>query len=113
MIGRATCTKGVFNAVPRFILLAAYHAAETYNSFTMANEKPQSRQMNSWAKASAYMGLAFVIPAAMYACWWVGVWANHRFALKYLDVVGLMLGFAAGLYELFRTANRIEKGPKS
>ena len=69
--------------------------------------------MNSWSKAGAYMGLAFVIPAAMYACWWVGDWADHRYGTKWGGLIGLMVGFAAGLYEILRQAKRIENGPRS
>ncbi len=71
------------------------------------------RQMSTWSKASAYMGLAFVIPAAMYACWWIGDWADQKYGTKWFGLVGLLLGFAAGLYELLRQSSRIEKGPKA
>jgi F0F1-type ATP synthase assembly protein I len=62
-----------------------------------------------WAKAGAYTGLAFVIPAAMYAGHWLGSQADASLGTRYWSVVGLLLGFAAAVYEVYRHALRIEK----
>lgn len=62
-----------------------------------------------YAKAGAYMGLAFVIPAAMYAGYWLGGHVDASMGTGYWSIVGLMLGFGAGLYEVMRQAQRIEK----
>jgi F0F1-type ATP synthase assembly protein I len=62
-----------------------------------------------YAKAGAYMGLAMVIPAAMFAGHWIGGHADKSMGTGYWSIVGLMVGFAAGLYEVMRQATRIEK----
>jgi F0F1-type ATP synthase assembly protein I len=67
------------------------------------------RRNTVWAKAGAYTGLAFVIPAAMYAGHWLGAQADQSLGTTYWSVIGLMLGFAASLYEVYRQAVRIEK----
>lgn len=62
-----------------------------------------------YAKAGAYTGLAFVIPVAMYAGYWLGGHADASMGTGYWSTVGLMLGFGAGLYEVYRQAMRIER----
>ena len=70
--------------------------------------KPQ--EAKSWAKAGAYTGLAFILPVAMAACFWVGSWADGKLGTKFLAVVGMMCGFAAGLWETIRQADQIKNG---
>lgn len=60
-------------------------------------------------KAAAYMGLVFVIPAAMFVLWWVGDYADRRIGTSYLSILGLVVGLAVGLWETLRQANRIER----
>jgi len=67
------------------------------------------KQKDPMTKAAAYMGLVFVIPAAMFALWWLGDYFDERFGTSYLSTCGLLVGFAAGLFEVMRQANRIEK----
>ncbi len=61
------------------------------------------------AKAGAYMGLAFVIPAAMFGGHWIGGHADKSMGTEYWSIVGLMLGFVLGLVQVMREATRIEK----
>lgn len=61
--------------------------------------------MTVWAKAGAYMGLAFILPISMYVCHWVGSSIDEKWG----GTVGVMLGFAGGLYTTYREAMRIEK----
>jgi Sec-independent protein secretion pathway component TatC len=68
--------------------------------------------MNPYNKAAAYAGLAFVVPVAMYVCYEIGVWADGKLGTHYFYVIGIMAGFAAGIYEMIRQANRIERGPR-
>jgi len=65
------------------------------------------------AKAGAYMGLAFIIPAGMYVGHWLGTQADGSLGTKYWAVIGLMLGFAGSVYEVYRQAMRIERIGKS
>ncbi len=57
------------------------------------------------------MGLVWLLPASMGACWWLGDLADQKFGTNYISFIGLIVGFAAGLYETIRQANRIENGP--
>lgn len=63
---------------------------------------------NPYAKAAAYAGLAFVTPVSGYIGYRVGLWLGGQLGTGGLDVAGLLLGCAAGMYETFRQAVRIE-----
>lgn len=60
---------------------------------------------SGWGKGGAYMGLAFVIPISMAACYYVG----DYLAKGWGGTTGLVIGFAAGLYESYRQAMILEK----
>jgi hypothetical protein len=68
---------------------------------------------NPYAKAGAYAGLAFVMPAAMYVCYLVGEYADRKWGTNIFYLVGILVGFAAGLYETIRQIDRIEHGPRN
>jgi F0F1-type ATP synthase assembly protein I len=68
------------------------------------------REAKSWAKAGAYTGLAFILPIAMLVCYYLGDWADHKLGTHFLYIIGIMVGFAAGLWETMRQADRIENG---
>lgn len=70
----------------------------------------KEREAKSWAKAGAYTGLAFIMPVAMLASYFLGAWLDRKLGTNFLYVVGLMFGFAAGLYETVRQADQIENG---
>ncbi len=67
--------------------------------------------VNSWGKAGAYAGLAFTIPAMMYVCYQIGVWADGKLGTHIFYLLGIVAGLVGGLYELIRQADRIERGP--
>lgn len=60
--------------------------------------------MSPWAKAGAYMGLAFIVPISGYICYWIGGKVGGHLG----EMIGLLLGLAAGIYEVYREAMRIE-----
>ncbi len=68
------------------------------------------KKINWSARAGAYMGLVWILPVTIGVCWWIGDRADQHFGTNYLALIGLMIGFAAGLYETIRQANRIENG---
>jgi hypothetical protein len=71
--------------------------------------KPSGRRgMSGYAKAGAYMGLAFITPIAGYIGYVVGLWLAPKVGVSWLDMAGLMLGCASGMYETYRQALRIE-----
>ncbi len=72
-------------------------------------QKPDGRRgMTGYAKAGAYMGLAFITPIAGYVGYLAGVWLAPRVGVSWLDLAGLLLGCASGMYEVYRQAMRIE-----
>lgn len=58
-------------------------------------------------KASAYSGLAFLLPTAMLVGFFAGGWLDGKLGTRFLNVVGLMLGMAGGLYQTIVHARRI------
>ena len=70
----------------------------------------KEKEAKSWAKAGAYTGLAFIMPVAMLVCYYLGVWADGKLGTKFLYLIGMMVGFGAGLWETMRQADRIENG---
>ncbi|NWF83738.1 MAG: AtpZ/AtpI family protein [Bryobacteraceae bacterium] len=64
--------------------------------------------MSPYAKAAAYMGLAMVTPISGWVCYKIGQWLMVRTETPWLDVIGLIIGCAAGIYETFMQAMKIE-----
>ena len=52
-----------------------------------------------------YSQLAFALPAATVAGWLIGAGLDHWLHTKWLYLVGLILGIAAGFIELIRTVS--------
>jgi hypothetical protein len=69
---------------------------------------PPRKTNNPYGKAGAYMGLAFVLPVTMVACYFAGDWLGGKWG----GIAGIVIGFAAGLYETYRQAMLIEKKMK-
>jgi uncharacterized protein YqgC (DUF456 family) len=61
-----------------------------------------------YGKAAAYAGLALVTPVSGYVCYLAGGWLNGKLGASYLDMAGMLVGCALGMYESFRQAMRIE-----
>ena len=70
----------------------------------------KEREAKSWAKAGAYMGLAFIVPVAMAVGYFIGGWVDAKVGTKIFYLVGILFGFGAGLWETMRQADRIENG---
>jgi hypothetical protein len=64
--------------------------------------------MSPLAKAGAYAGLAFVTPISGWVCYKIGQWLDRQWGTGYVSLAGLIIGCAAGMYETFRQALRIE-----
>ena len=64
------------------------------------------------AKAAAYMGLPFVLLASIGGGYYAGVWIDQKYGTGYWNVIGLVLGFALGLYEIVRQLNRLERNKR-
>ncbi len=85
-------------------------AAAAERAYTEGVEEPQQERkgLSPYAKAGAYAGLAFVTPISGYVCYRIGDWLDQKYGTDYLYLAGLILGCAAGMYETFRQAVRIE-----
>jgi F0F1-type ATP synthase assembly protein I len=68
-------------------------------------ERPE---MSTYAKAAAYAGLALVTPASGWICYKLGQFLDKEWGTGYLYLVGLVAGCAAGMYETFRQAMKLE-----
>jgi hypothetical protein len=75
-------------------------------AYSESEMKRRRSSSASLGKAGAMMGLAFVIPISMLACWYVGKELGLRWGWAYGEVTGLVAGFAVGLWETVRQLNR-------
>jgi F0F1-type ATP synthase assembly protein I len=66
------------------------------------NDDPEQKR-NFWVLIARYSQLAFALPAATVAGWLIGAALDHWLHTKWLYLVGLILGIAAGFIELIRT----------
>lgn len=57
-----------------------------------------------------YLSLALTLPAAVFAGYMLGAFADHFLHIPFLRVLGIMLGMGAGLFQILRELSR--EGPK-
>lgn len=70
-----------------------------------ANNDPDGPgKKNTWVQMANYAQLAIVFPAATVIGLLIGLAMDHWLHTKWLYLVGLLLGIAAGFVELVRTA---------
>ena len=72
-------------------------------------EPPAPPPQNWKARAGAYLGIIWILPSSVLACWYAGDWADQRFGTSYGAMTGTFLGLAAGFYETIRQTLRIGK----
>ena len=65
-------------------------------------------QMTPYAKAAAYSGLALVTPISGWICYKIGQMLDRHYGTAWIAVAGLLIGCAAGIYEVYSSALRIE-----
>jgi F0F1-type ATP synthase assembly protein I len=61
-----------------------------------------ARNDSLMATVARYSGMAFTIPAAVLVGYFGGSWLDGRFGTHALRIVGLILGAAAGLFQVVR-----------
>jgi F0F1-type ATP synthase assembly protein I len=66
-------------------------------------EPEDSQQRSLWVQVARYSQLALVLPAATLVGWLIGVGLDRWLHTKWLYLVGLIVGIAAGFIELIRT----------
>ena len=82
---------------------------------TLANPTPDRededrqdspRKENFWVQAARYSQSAFILPAALVVGWLVGAGLDRWLHTTWLYLAGILLGIAAGFFELIRTVLR-------
>ena len=79
------------------------------SSSPTSNTPNPDKKKNPWIQVGRYSQLAFVLPAATVAGWLIGSGLDRWLHTSWINVVGLILGSAAGLFDLIRTATRDSK----
>jgi F0F1-type ATP synthase assembly protein I len=64
---------------------------------------------NFWLQLGRYSQLAFLLPSATIAGWLLGAALDRWLHTSWIQVIGLILGVAAGFIELVRTVSRDTK----
>jgi F0F1-type ATP synthase assembly protein I len=71
-------------------------------------QPPQSSNGNFFVALARYSQLAFVLPAATFVGWIIGVLLDRWLHTTWLYLAGLIVGIIAGFVELIRTVVRNE-----
>ena len=64
-----------------------------------SNKSPK----NKWVEIESYIQLGILLPAATFVGWLVGHLLDLHFHKRWIYLVGLAFGIAAGFVQLFRT----------
>ncbi len=76
------------------------------------SEQPgDAEQRSLWLQIARYSQLALVLPAATLVGWLIGAGLDRWLHTKWLYLVGLLVGIAAGFVELIRTVMSSESKP--
>ena len=67
------------------------------------DEGAPSKDKDPWVQVARYSQLAFVLPAATFVGWLMGAALDRWLHTRWLYLVGLLAGIAAGFVELIRT----------
>lgn len=73
------------------------------------NDSDPGKRENFWVQAARYSQLAFVLPAALVVGWLVGAALDRWLHTTWLYLAGILLGIAAGFFELIRSVMRDTK----
>lgn len=66
-------------------------------------EESKPPQKNPLVQFARYSQLALILPACTVVGWLLGSWLDRHFHTSWMEVVGLLLGVAAGFIQLVRT----------
>jgi len=75
----------------------------------LPEDRSSEKKTNPWVQVGRYSQLALMLPAGTVAGWLLGSALDHWLHASWINVVGLLLGTAAGLIELIRTVARDTK----
>ena len=65
-----------------------------------------ARKQTAAARYALYTGLAFLLPASTFVGYGIGYYLDKAFGTRWLQIVFLILGSAAGFVQLIRTIMR-------
>jgi len=69
---------------------------------------PDPNKKSPWVQVARFSQLAFILPAGTIAGYLLGALLDRWLHTRWISVVGLILGSAAGIIELIRTVSREE-----
>lgn len=72
----------------------------------MPDEKKKSRALGEVVKAESMLQLAIMLPAACLVGWGAGALLDHWLHTHWIFFVGIGLGAAAGIFQIYTTASR-------
>lgn len=70
-------------------------------------------QKNWWVLMARYSHIAFILPASVFVGWLIGAALDKWLHRDWIFIVGLLVGIAAGFFDLIRTLLKAEKEEKS
>jgi F0F1-type ATP synthase assembly protein I len=73
------------------------------------DRKDSDQRNNVWVQVGRYSQLALMLPCATVVGWLLGSALDRWLHTSWIQVIGLLLGTAAGLVELIRTVLRDTK----
>jgi len=76
-----------------------------------SDQNDEAEERSLWVQIARYSQLAMVLPAATLVGWLIGVGLDRWLHTKWLYLVGLIVGIAAGFIELIRTVMSSESNP--
>ena len=75
--------------------------------------KKRSSPDQSFHVVGKYLSLALTLPASVFAGYLLGAAADHWLHIPVLVAVGILLGMAAGLYQILHELSRDERRSKT
>ena len=70
----------------------------------MKDEKPEKQQESPWVTVARYSEIGFMIPAAVFVGYLLGLGADHFLHTHWLYLVGILFGAIAGFVSMIRRA---------
>ncbi len=82
--------------------------AECY-AFAMPSDPNDSESKTGLNQFAKYSELALILPAGCAGGWIVGAWLDSRFHTHWIYLLGMVIGFAGGMYRIIQIALRSSK----
>jgi F0F1-type ATP synthase assembly protein I len=70
----------------------------------MKDEKPEKRRDDPWVMVARYSEIGFMIPAAVFVGYLLGLGADHVLHTHWIYLLGLAFGAVAGFVSMIRRA---------